>query len=86
MGAIAKPRPAQRLRDWIDANVEIPVMAGAVNPGPMKTDRSPIYRVQHQFQMMARGWVTMQIKAAGWFDAMQFNEARSHHGEIGHHR
>lgn len=40
----AKPRPIERLCDWIDRNVEIPVIAGAVNPGPLKTDRFPIYR------------------------------------------
>lgn len=42
--AVMKPRPLQRLCEWIDAHVEIPVIAGAVNPGPLKTDRFPIYR------------------------------------------
>ena len=41
---IVRPRPIERLCNWIDKHVEIPVIAGAVNPGPLKTDRFPIYR------------------------------------------
>src|SRR5438876_12371376 len=36
---------------------------------------------------MTRGWVAMQIQAAGRVeDAMKFDEARRHHREIRHHR
>jgi phage terminase large subunit GpA-like protein len=42
--AVVKPRPDQRVWEWIDQNVVIPVIAGAVNPGPLQTQRFPIYR------------------------------------------
>src|SRR5947208_3254148 len=36
---------------------------------------------------MTRRRIAMQIKAAGWFEnAMEFDETRGHHREIGHHR
>jgi phage terminase large subunit GpA-like protein len=42
--AILKPIPLQKVWEWIDEHVEIPVIAGATNPGPLKTDRFAIYR------------------------------------------
>jgi hypothetical protein len=42
--AVLKPRPVQRVWEWIDQHVVIPVIAGAVNPGPLRTHRFPIYR------------------------------------------
>ena len=35
---------------------------------------------------MRRRWVAVQVNAAGGFeDAMEFDEARGHHGEVSHH-
>jgi phage terminase large subunit GpA-like protein len=44
IAAVVQPRPTQRVWEWIDQHVEIPVIAGAVNPGPLRTSRFPIYR------------------------------------------
>lgn len=43
--ATMRARPVQRIWEWIDAgNVSIPLIVGSPNPGPLKTDRFPIYR------------------------------------------
>jgi Phage terminase large subunit gpA, ATPase domain/Terminase large subunit gpA, endonuclease domain len=42
--AALRLRPVERVWQWIDSNVIIPVIAGAVNPGPMRTNKFPIYR------------------------------------------
>jgi hypothetical protein len=43
-------------------------------------------RSRRAFQVMAGGGVAVEIDGAGFFeDAAQFDEARGHHGEVGHH-
>jgi hypothetical protein len=44
------------------------------------------YAVQYDFEVVARGRVAVKIQAPARFqDAVQFDEADGHHGEIGHH-
>jgi hypothetical protein len=43
-------------------------------------------RVHQNLQVMAGGGIAVEIDGAGFFeDAAEFDEARGHHGEIGHH-
>ena len=49
-------------------------------PGPKNS-------IEKHPQVVTRGRIAVQIKAAGWFDyTMKFDEARRHHRKIGHHR
>jgi hypothetical protein len=42
--------------------------------------------IQHNLQIVAGGWVAVEVDAAGRFeDAMEFDEADRHHHEVGHH-
>ena len=43
--------------------------------------------IEQQFEVVTRYVVAMEIEAARFFqDAMQLDEARSHHREVSHHR
>lgn len=46
--ATLKPRPDQRIWQWIDEHVSIPVITGSPNPGPLKTERFPVYRALYE--------------------------------------
>ena len=47
----------------------------------------PKIAVEQQPQVMAGGRVAVEVEAAGRLqDAVEFDEARGHHGEVGHHR
>jgi hypothetical protein len=50
--AATKPRPIQKLWQWIDAHVRIPLIVGSPNPGPLNTNLvSPmrgLYEMVHQ--------------------------------------
>jgi hypothetical protein len=46
----------------------------------------PEDRVHQNFEVVAGGGIAVEIDGAGLFeDAAEFDEARGHHGEIGHH-
>lgn len=42
--ATIKPRPLLQIWKWLEKNVNIPIITGAVNPGPFRTWRFPVYR------------------------------------------
>src|ERR1035438_4922765 len=43
-------------------------------------------RIAQQLEVMGGGGVAVEVEGAGGFeDAAQFDEARGHHGEVGHH-
>ena len=46
----------------------------------------PKDRVHQNLQVVAGGGIAMEVDGAGLFeDAAEFDEARGHHGEVGHH-
>ena len=46
----------------------------------------PEHRVHQDLQIVARGRIAVQIDRSRLFQhAMKFDQARGHHGEIGHH-
>jgi Phage terminase large subunit (GpA) len=53
--ATLRARPVRRIWEWIDdGNVSIPIGIGSPNPGPLKTDRLPIYRGLYDLFQQAR--------------------------------
>ena len=45
VGATLRARPIRKIWEWLDdGNVTIPIGIGSPNPGPLKTDRFPVYR------------------------------------------
>ena len=43
--------------------------------------------VEHESEIMAGGGVAVEVERAGRLqDPVEFDEARGHHGEVGHHR
>jgi phage terminase large subunit GpA-like protein len=52
--AALKPRPIQRVWQWIDDHVSIPLLVGSTNPGPMDTALVPPMRGLYQLYWMSR--------------------------------
>src|ERR1035437_10446322 len=68
-------------------SLNVVVLRGRPLPNDLvlKTFRSE-YCVQEQFEVMAGGGVAVEVDGAGFFeDAAEFDEAWSHHGEVGEH-
>ena len=52
--ATLKPRPLQRVWQWIDDHVVIPLIVGSTNPGPMNTALIPPMRGLYQLYWLPR--------------------------------
>ena len=63
------------------------VVSAVTFPGNLAPELTrPKHRIHQQFEVVAGSWVAMEVDAAGRLqDAVQFDHARRHHREVGHH-
>ena len=65
---------------------DVGVRRGALPDNLVAKELRPKHSVHQNLQVMAGGGVAVEIDGAGLLeDAAEFDEARGHHGEIGHH-
>ncbi len=78
--------PKYRVGNTAIVSPNVSVREGALPNDLIKKSLCAENSIEHQFEIVTGGRIAMEIKAAGGFeDAMQFDQARSHHGQIRHH-